>query len=112
MLIIVHFSDRLQEQREVALKDFRDGTFPVLVATSVAARGLDITGVNQVINYDLPKDINDYIHRIGRTGRIGNTGKAISFFVRGTDDALARGLGKVLGDVGSISIYLEMVLSS
>ena len=81
------------------MKDFRDGTFPVLVATSVAARGLDITGVKQVINFDLPTNIEDYIHRIGRTGRIGNTGRAISFFVRGTDEALARGLVKVLANV-------------
>jgi len=90
--------DRFQEERERALKDFRDGTFPVLVATSVAARGLDITDVKQVINFDLPTNIEDYIHRIGRTGRIGNTGKAISFFVRGTDEALARGLVKVLAN--------------
>ena len=52
----------------------------ILVATAVAARGLDIRGVEHVINYDLPSSIDEYVHRIGRTGRVGNLGKATSFF--------------------------------
>merc|ERR1712226_482357 len=72
--------DRLQREREEALYDFRVGTMPILVATAVAARGLDIPGVAHVINYDMPDDVDEYVHRIGRTGRVGNTGKATSFF--------------------------------
>lgn len=58
--------DRLQREREEALRDFRTGKRKILVATSVAARGLDIKGVTHVINYDLPKDVQDYVHRIGK----------------------------------------------
>lgn len=72
--------DRTQVQREAALQAFRSGECPILVATAVAARGLDIPNVTHVINYDLPGDIDDYVHRIGRTGRAGNVGKATSFF--------------------------------
>ena len=72
--------DRTQQQREEALYAFRTGVCPVLVATAVAARGLDIPNVTHVINYDLPGDIDDYVHRIGRTGRAGNVGKAYAFF--------------------------------
>jgi len=71
--------DRSQQERESALAGFRCGRCPVLVATSVAARGLDIPNVLHVINYDMPNNIDDYIHRIGRTGRCGNTGTAIAF---------------------------------
>jgi len=71
--------DRTQHDREFALRQFRSGRCPVLVATDVAARGWDIPDVKTVINYDLPTNIEDYIHRIGRTGRAGNTGVAISF---------------------------------
>uniref|UniRef100_A0A1I8F5I6 RNA helicase n=1 Tax=Macrostomum lignano TaxID=282301 RepID=A0A1I8F5I6_9PLAT len=72
--------DRTQADREMALKCFRTGRTPILVATAVAARGLDIPNVVQVINYDLPSDIEEYVHRIGRTGRVGNLGRATSFF--------------------------------
>merc|ERR1712083_92005 len=70
--------DRSQSERERALQMFRHGRCPVLVATSVAARGLDIPNVMHVINNDMPNNIDDYVHRIGRTGRCGNTGTAIS----------------------------------
>ena len=72
--------DRNQKEREEALNYFRTGRTPVLVATAVAARGLDIPNVKLVINYDLPSDVDEYVHRIGRTGRVGNTGMATSFF--------------------------------
>ncbi|KZT53009.1 DEAD-domain-containing protein [Calocera cornea HHB12733] len=75
--------DRTQREREQALATFRSGRTPVMVATAVAARGLDIPNVMHVINYDLPSDIDDYVHRIGRTGRAGNTGVATAFFNRG-----------------------------
>lgn len=98
MLTCEYFRDRTQQEREAALQDFRSGRAPVLVATSVAARGLDIPDVKHVINYDLPQDIEEYVHRIGRTGRIGNKGRATSFFQPGKDDRLARSLVKVLSE--------------
>ncbi|XP_031516963.1 ATP-dependent RNA helicase DDX3Y isoform X3 [Papio anubis] len=64
--------DRSQRDREEALHQFRSGKSPILVATAVAARGLDISNVRHVINFDLPSDIEEYVHRIGRTGRVGN----------------------------------------
>ncbi|XP_066255370.1 ATP-dependent RNA helicase DDX3X [Euwallacea similis] len=72
--------DRTQREREDALRQFRSGNTPILVATAVAARGLDIPHVKHVINFDLPSDIEEYVHRIGRTGRMGNLGLATSFF--------------------------------
>ncbi|KXN87687.1 ATP-dependent RNA helicase ded-1 [Leucoagaricus sp. SymC.cos] len=74
--------DRSQREREMALQTFRTGRTPILVATAVAARGLDIPNVTHVVNYDLPSDIDDYVHRIGRTGRAGNTGVSTAFFNR------------------------------
>lgn len=72
--------DRSQREREDALLSFRTGRTPIMVATAVAARGLDIPNVKHVINFDLPTDIEEYVHRIGRTGRVGNIGLATSFF--------------------------------
>ncbi|XP_047353810.1 ATP-dependent RNA helicase bel isoform X2 [Vespa velutina] len=72
--------DRTQREREDALRRFRAGKAPILVATAVAARGLDIPHVKHVINFDLPGDVEEYVHRIGRTGRMGNLGLATSFF--------------------------------
>ncbi|MEP4077877.1 DEAD/DEAH box helicase [Haloferula sp.] len=71
--------DITQQMRERVLNRFRDGTIEVLVATDVAARGLDIDEIDLVINYDLPQDPEDYVHRIGRTGRAGRSGRAVSF---------------------------------
>lgn len=88
--------DRYQSEREQALRDFKTGTRKVLVATGVAARGLDIKGVQHVINYDLPNSIDEYVHRIGRTGRVGNYGRATSFFDEDHDRNLAGALAKIL----------------
>lgn len=90
--------DRLQREREEALADFRSGRRPIIVCTGVASRGLDIKDVQHVINYDLPKDIDEYVHRIGRTGRVGNTGKATSFFdpARSEDCGVAPALVSIL----------------
>ncbi|XP_015813330.1 probable ATP-dependent RNA helicase DDX4 isoform X2 [Nothobranchius furzeri] len=88
--------DREQQQREQALRDFRTGKHPVLVATSVAARGLDIPDVQHVVNFDLPKEIDEYVHRIGRTGRCGNIGRAVSFFDPDNDSQLAGALVSIL----------------
>ena len=68
----------IQTKRLKVLDDFRDGTLPILVATDVASRGLHIEGVTHVVNYDLPQDAEDYVHRIGRTARVGAEGKAIT----------------------------------
>lgn len=68
----------VQSRRLKALDDFRDGRLPILVATDVASRGLHIEGVSHVVNYDLPQDPEDYVHRIGRTARVGAEGKAIT----------------------------------
>ncbi len=70
--------DRSQSQREAALRGFKNGKTRVLVATDVAARGIDVDSVSHVINYDVPEAPEDYVHRIGRTGRAGNTGHAIT----------------------------------
>ncbi|KAK9101967.1 hypothetical protein Sjap_019221 [Stephania japonica] len=75
--------DKVQMERERALRLFKSGVAPILVATDVAARGLDIPHVAHVINFDLPKDIDDYVHRIGRTGRAGKCGLATAFFNEG-----------------------------
>jgi ATP-dependent RNA helicase RhlE len=71
--------NRSQGQREAALRQFRDGRVPVLVATDIAARGIDVDGVTHVINMDLPNVPEQYVHRIGRTARAGAAGVAISF---------------------------------
>ncbi|MGC4014977.1 MAG: DEAD/DEAH box helicase [Luteolibacter sp.] len=71
--------DITQQMRERVLKRFRDGIIEVLVATDVAARGLDVEDIEAVFNYDLPQDPEDYVHRIGRTGRAGRSGRAVSF---------------------------------
>ncbi|KAF7459242.1 putative ATP-dependent RNA helicase [Cryptosporidium felis] len=80
--------DRSQQEREHALRLFRNGQRPILVATDVAARGLDIPNITHVINLDMPCNIDDYVHRIGRTGRAGNTGLATSFVNEGNKPIL------------------------
>ncbi|MBI5404832.1 MAG: DEAD/DEAH box helicase [Candidatus Kerfeldbacteria bacterium] len=72
-------SDRSLSQRKDALEGFKTGRYRVLVATDIAARGIDVTGIELVVNYDLPSTAEDYVHRIGRTGRAGLPGRAISF---------------------------------
>lgn len=71
-------ADRTQPQREAALRGFKDGRTRVLVATDIAARGIDVDSISHVINYDVPAAPEDYVHRIGRTGRAGNLGRAIT----------------------------------
>ena len=83
-------------------QEFKAGTTNVLVATDVAARGLDIPDVEFVINYSFPQTIEDYVHRIGRTGRAGKDGVAHTFFTR-RDSGLAGCLVKVLKDAGQVS---------
>ncbi|VFQ60049.1 unnamed protein product [Cuscuta campestris] len=87
--------DRTQQEREQALRAFKTGRTPILVATDVAARGLDIPHVAHVVNFDLPNDIDDYVHRIGRTGRAGKTGLATAFFNEG-NSSIARALSDLM----------------
>jgi len=79
--VAVLHSNRTQREREQALRGFRDGRFEVLVATDIAARGLDIADVSHVVNYDVPQHPEDYIHRIGRTGRMEAKGDALTLMV-------------------------------
>ena len=80
----VMHADRSQQERTDALQGFKSGKFEVLVATDVAARGLDIAGVSHVINFDVPENPEDYVHRIGRTGRAQNTGDAFTLVTEET----------------------------
>ncbi|KAM0790790.1 hypothetical protein ACM66B_004638 [Microbotryomycetes sp. NB124-2] len=91
--------DMSQEKRTQSLQDFKNGTVQLLVATDVAARGLDIPKVELVVNQTFPLTIEDYIHRIGRTGRAGRTGKSVTFFTE-ADKAHAGELIRVLKDGG------------
>merc|ERR1712061_193296 len=96
--------DKEQRQRDRTLSEFRSGRTSILIATDVAQRGLDIKDVAFVVNYDVPKTLEDYIHRIGRTGRAGAKGTAVTFFPADayTPDLLrmARAVSKSMRDVG------------
>jgi len=89
-------SNRSQNQRLRALKEFKSGEVRVLVATDIAARGIDVDGISHVINYDFPMHSEDYVHRIGRTGRAHAVGDAISF-VSPEDHAALRALERFIG---------------
>lgn len=82
--------DMSQSMRNRVIKDFRDSKYKVLVATDVAARGIDVTGLTHVVNYSFPEDEESYVHRIGRTGRAGKKGIAITFVERGQQDRVMR----------------------
>jgi ATP-dependent RNA helicase RhlE len=91
-------ADRTQGQREAALSAFSEGRARVLVATDIAARGLDIDAVSHVINYDVPAAPEDYVHRVGRTGRAGNQGQAITI-VAPVDELSMRAIERLTGQV-------------
>ena len=91
--------DKDQYERTQTIEAFKVGICPVLIATDVAARGLDIKDVRAVINYDFPGNVEDYVHRIGRTGRAGATGNAYTFFTA-RDDRKAAPLVKLMEDAG------------
>jgi ATP-dependent RNA helicase RhlE len=86
-----------QQKRQHALDGFRDGRYEIMVATDIAARGIDVTRISHVINYDMPSTTDAYTHRIGRTGRASKTGDAFTF-VTGEDLGLAHSLKRVLGE--------------
>lgn len=104
--ISIH-GDRSQSEREEALHSFRTGRTPILVATDVAARGLDIPNVTHVVNFDMPSDVDDYVHRIGRTGRAGNSGLATAF-LNDSNIGIARSLIDILLESGQeVPVWLE-----
>ncbi|MEH7109284.1 MULTISPECIES: DEAD/DEAH box helicase [Bacillaceae] len=88
--VAVLHSDMKKLERQAALKDFREGKITMLIATDVAARGLDIQGITHVVQIDLPRDINQYIHRAGRTGRMGANGIVISLVTEREERELKR----------------------
>lgn len=90
-------SDLQQEHRELAVSDFKSGKFRIIIATDVMGRGIDVDDVAHVVNYDVPKEAADYIHRIGRTGRKGQTGYASTFAIPGKDDKAIAAIAKLRG---------------
>ena len=86
-----------QDQRDKALRRFREGAIRVLVATNVAARGLDIRGIRHVVNFDVPEDPRDYVHRVGRTARGDDTGDAITLMAS-SDWVEIRAIERLLGE--------------
>ncbi|MCX5694223.1 MAG: C-terminal helicase domain-containing protein, partial [Candidatus Omnitrophica bacterium] len=102
-------SNRSLAQRREALEGFKSGKYRVLVATDIASRGIDVTGIELVLNYDLPEDAENYVHRIGRTARAGHKGHAISFATpdQGHD---VRDIEKLIKATLPISRHAELTL--
>merc|ERR1719327_1776966 len=97
---VIH-GDKDQREREMVLSNFKSGRCPVMIATYVAARGIDVKEVKAVINYDFPGNIEDYIHRIGRTGRAGAKGVAHTFMsLSGKEGRQARPLVEIMQKAG------------
>lgn len=90
-------SDLQQEHREQAVAEFKSGKYRIIIATDVMGRGIDVDDVAHVVNYDVPKEAADYIHRIGRTGRRGQTGHASTFAIPGKDDKAIAAISKLRG---------------
>jgi superfamily II DNA/RNA helicase len=92
-----------QRERSQMLQRLRERKMKVLVATDVAARGIDVPGINLVVNYDAPRQAQDYVHRIGRTGRAGRAGVAVTFLGRG-DRHLVRQIERFTGNTVSMMV--------
>lgn len=104
--------DKTQQERDHALKQFATGKCPLLFATDVCARGLDIAGVTHVFNYDMARDVESYIHRIGRTGRAGGTGTSITFVNEDYDIPCAPALAKIAREAGQeVPAFLEKLVA-
>jgi ATP-dependent RNA helicase RhlE len=102
-------ADKSQAARQETLEQFRTGVFPYLVATEIAARGIDVSSISHVINYDMPDNAESYLHRIGRTGRMERTGRAISLMTRG-NVRVVREIETMLGakiEVGQLEEILD-----
>ena len=93
--------DKSQNERDWVLREFKTGKHPIMIATDVAARGLDVKEIKAVINYDMPSCAEDYVHRIGRTGRAGAEGLSFSFFTS-TNAKLARQIVGILQEAGQV----------
>lgn len=106
--ICIH-GDKSQPERDYVLSEFRNGKSSILVATDVAARGLDVEDVKYVINYDYPNSSEDYVHRIGRTGRCSQAGTAYAFFTA-NNQRQAKDLIAVLEEAGQVNINITFVL--
>jgi ATP-dependent RNA helicase RhlE len=100
-------SDRSLAQRREALEGFKVGKYRILVATDVASRGIDVSGIELVINYDLPEDAEQYVHRIGRTGRAGSKGRAISFATP-EQGRTARNIEKFIKTALPVSVHPDL----
>jgi ATP-dependent RNA helicase DDX5/DBP2 len=94
--------DKDQRQRDQILRDFKNGEVDILVATDVAARGLDIKGIDFVVNFDCPKNPADYLHRIGRCGRAGAKGVSMTLIATESDSAMMSEIAKIIADVGQV----------
>ncbi|KAI4469319.1 atp-dependent rna helicase rhle-related [Holotrichia oblita] len=96
--------DKAQNARQRALSDFKSGKIRVIVATDIAARGIDIANLEMVINYDLPDVVETYVHRIGRTGRAGNSGVALTFCTQ-DEHMMVRDIQKLTGKPLNAVLY-------
>jgi ATP-dependent RNA helicase DDX52/ROK1 len=92
-------SDRTELQRKITVEQFREGIVWVLITTDVLGRGIDFKGVNVVINWDIPKTVPDYVHRVGRTGRAGRSGRAITYFEQ-EDIGMAKSISHLIQNAG------------
>ncbi|WP_460995141.1 DEAD/DEAH box helicase [Spirosoma harenae] len=101
-------SDLEQDDREVVLRDFKNKAFPILVATDVLSRGIDIDNLTHVVNYDIPRDAEDYVHRIGRTARAATTGTAITFISDQDQNRIVNIEKLIERDVEKLSITEEL----
>ncbi|HTY38250.1 MAG TPA: DEAD/DEAH box helicase [Bacteroidota bacterium] len=103
-------ANRSQSQREKALAGFREGRYRVLVATDIAARGIDVVGISHVVNYDIPQEGETYVHRIGRTGRAGAAGEAITF-VASEDRQYMRRIEQFTGKRIAVAAYPAAIVA-
>jgi len=105
---IAMHGDKTQQERDAGLKQFVSGEVPIMLATDVCARGLDIKDVTHVLNFDMARDVESYIHRIGRTGRAGASGTSITFFNHAYDTECAPALAKIAEEAGqSVPNFLK-----
>jgi len=104
--------DKSQPERDWVLNEFRSGKSPIMVATDVASRGIDVKGVKFVINYDFPNQVEDYVHRIGRTGRAGQTGTAYTFFTPGNSKQAKPLVGILKGANQQVNPRLQELANS